>query len=384
MVKFFSPQVTKTANGKYQYSIRYRDPSFDGVRKKSLVIKNNSSYAKNHADLIVKQKIRASLGLSGQQPITFGNLSQKYFGTLEKRGNAYKTRLSYRSHLNKINEVFGKQMVSTITTIQINKFLDNLLYEKNLSNKTVHSYRALLNNVFSYAKQFGYIKTNPMVDVKINYKDESHKNNYRAENWYLTDDEMDKIIRDCNEMHRPDYRDFILWLYLTGMRIGEGGAILVDDIIQKDGIFFCKINGTLIKIVGQGYVKQPFTKTKSSMREIALPQQAVALYLDNKKGKNKKDYLFTNKRTGNPFSTGSINPVLKSICKRKNIDKPITAHIFRHTHVSKLSELGYPLDVISKRVGHENDKITREIYLHITNRKAKKYNEMISGLNFPK
>lgn len=384
MVKFFSPQVTKTSNGKYQYSIRYRDPSFDGVRKKSLVIKNNSSYAKNHADLIVKQKIRASLGLSGQQPITFGNLSQKYFGTLEKRGNAYKTRLSYRSHLNKINEVFGKQMVSTITTIQINKFLDNLLYEKNLSNKTVHSYRALLNNVFSYAKQFGYIKTNPMVDVKINYKDESHKNNYRAENWYLTDDEMDKIIRDCNEMHRPDYRDFILWLYLTGMRIGEGGAILVDDIIQKDGIFFCKINGTLIKIVGQGYVKQPFTKTKSSMREIALPQQAVALYLDNKKGKNKKDYLFTNKRTGNPFSTGSINPVLKSICKRKNIDKPITAHIFRHTHVSKLSELGYPLDVISKRVGHENDKITREIYLHITNRKAKKYNEMISGLNFPK
>lgn len=384
MVKFFSPQVTKTSNGKYQYSIRYRDPSFDGVRKKSLVIKNNSSYAKNHADLIVKQKIRASLGLSGQQPITFGNLSQKYFGTLEKRGNAYKTRLSYRSQLNKINEVFAKQMVSTITTIQINKFLDNLLYEKNLSNKTVHSYRALLNNVFSYAKQFGYIKTNPMVDVKINYKDESHKNNYRAENWYLTDDEMDKIIRDCNEMHRPDYRDFILWLYLTGMRIGEGGAIQVDNITQKDDMFFCQIDGTLIKIVGQGYVKQPFTKTKSSMREIALPQQAVDLYLDNKKGKNKKDYLFTNKRTGNPFSTGSINPVLKSICKRQNIDKPITAHIFRHTHVSKLSELGYPLDVISKRVGHENDKITRKIYLHITNRKAKKYNEMISGLNFPK
>lgn len=384
MVKFFSPQVTKTSNGKYQYSIRYRDPSFDGVRKKSLVIKNNSSYAKNHADLIVKQKIRASLGLSGQQPITFGNLSQKYFGTLEKRGNAYKTRLSYRSQLNKINEVFGKQMVSTITTIQINKFLDNLLYEKNLSNKTVHSYRALLNNVFSYAKQFGYIKTNPMVDVKINYKDESHKNNYRAENWYLTDDEMSKIVRDCNEMHRPDYRDFILWLYLTGMRIGEGGAIQVDNITQKDDMFFCQIDGTLIKIVGQGYVKQPFTKTKSSMREIALPQQAVDLYLDNKKGKNKKDYLFTNKRTGNPFSTGTINPVLKSICKRQNIDKPITAHIFRHTHVSKLSELGYPLDVISKRVGHENDKITREIYLHITNRKAKKYNEMISGLNFPK
>lgn len=383
MVKFFSPQVTKTSNGKYQYSIRYRDPSFDGVRKKSLVIKNNSSYARNHADLIVKQRIKASLGQVGQQPITFSNLSLKYFGTLEKRGNAYKTRATYRSQLNKINDTFGTQMVSTITTIQINKFLDSLLYKHDLSNKTVHGYRALLNNVFSYAKQFGYIKADPMLDVKINYKDESHKNNYRAENWYLTDDEMSKIILDCNEMHRPDYRDFILWLYLTGMRIGEGGAIQVDDVIQKDNIFFCKIDGTLIRIVGQGYVKQPFTKTKSSMREIALPQQAVDLYFSNKNGKNKKDYLFTNKRTGNPFTTGTLNPVLKSICKRQNIDKPITAHIFRHTHVSKLSELGYPLDVISKRVGHENDKITREIYLHITNQKAKKYNEMIRDFNFP-
>lgn len=40
--------------------------------------------------------------------------------------------------------------------------------------------------------------------------------------------------------------------------------------------------------------------------------------------------------------------------------------MFRHTHVSKLAETGVPLYVIQHRVGHENSKITEQVYLHIT------------------
>ena len=382
MVKYFTPQVTKMANGNYQYSIRYRDASFDGVRKKSVVIKKNTTYAKNNAEKIVKNKIMTSLGQLGQISITFGNLSQKYFGTLEKRGVAYKTITTYRAQLNQMNKVFKDKHIATITTVQINRYLDDILYKRNLTNKTAHSYQSLLNQIFSYAKQFGYIADNPMNDVKINYKDESQKRQFRTENWYLSDDEMGKIVEGCEEQQRPDYRDFILWLYLTGMRIGEGSAIQVQDIYQKDHTYYAKVNGTLIRKVGIGLVKQPYTKTKSSSRDVALPQQAVDLFLQNSKNKTNDSFLFVNKRTGNPFSPGTLNPVIQNICKNKGIDKHITSHIFRHTHVSKLSELGYPLDVISKRVGHENEEITRKIYLHITNKKADKFNELIKDFKF--
>ncbi|MCJ1968694.1 tyrosine-type recombinase/integrase [Lactococcus piscium] len=43
-------------------------------------------------------------------------------------------------------------------------------------------------------------------------------------------------------------------------------------------------------------------------------------------------------------------------------------HIVRHTHISKLAEIGVPLHIIQRRVGHASEKITREIYLHITNK----------------
>ena len=49
-------------------------------------------------------------------------------------------------------------------------------------------------------------------------------------------------------------------------------------------------------------------------------------------------------------------------------NRKISTHIFRHTHISKLAEIGVPLHVIQRRVGHASEKITREIYLHITNK----------------
>ncbi|QNQ82188.1 tyrosine-type recombinase/integrase [Lactobacillus sp. PV012] len=40
-------------------------------------------------------------------------------------------------------------------------------------------------------------------------------------------------------------------------------------------------------------------------------------------------------------------------------------HIFRYTHISKLAEKGYSLELISKRVGHHDSALTRRIYYHI-------------------
>lgn len=382
MVKYFTPQVTKMANGNFQFSIRYRDVAFEGVRKKSIVIKKNTAFARNNAEVIVKKKINDSLGKIGQSKITFSELSRKYLTSLEKRGVAFHTVRSYRSEVKQLNKKFGQQVISTINTVSINRYLDDLLYTEDLSNRTVSLYRTMLNQIFKYAKQFGYVENNPVAEVKVNFKDDSRKRQFRTENWYLSDSEFKKIIDGLEEKNRLDYRDLVLWLYLTGMRVGEGCAIQVKDVFKQDDIYFAKVHGTLIAKIGGGFEKQPFTKTKSSSRDVALPKQAIDIYFSNAKGKKPDDFLLTNKRSGNPFNTLSINLTLQNICKSKKIDKQITSHILRHTHVSKLSELGYPLDIISKRVGHENDDITRKIYLHITNKKAKKFNEMIKDFKF--
>ena len=55
-----------------------------------------------------------------------------------------------------------------------------------------------------------------------------------------------------------------------------------------------------------------------------------------------------------------------TLFERIKLNKHLTTHIFRHTHVSKLAELGVPLNVIKDRVGHESSDITERIYLHVT------------------
>lgn len=52
--------------------------------------------------------------------------------------------------------------------------------------------------------------------------------------------------------------------------------------------------------------------------------------------------------------------------------------MFRHTHVSKLAEMGIPLYVIQERVGHSNSKITEQVYLHVT---KKVQDNLIEKLN---
>lgn len=47
-------------------------------------------------------------------------------------------------------------------------------------------------------------------------------------------------------------------------------------------------------------------------------------------------------------------------------EKNLSSHIFRHTHISKLAEIGTPVYVIQDRVGHEDSKLTQQIYLHVT------------------
>ncbi len=40
--------------------------------------------------------------------------------------------------------------------------------------------------------------------------------------------------------------------------------------------------------------------------------------------------------------------------------------MFRHSHISLLTELGIPVKAIMSRVGHINEKTTIQIYTHVT------------------
>ena len=63
------------------------------------------------------------------------------------------------------------------------------------------------------------------------------------------------------------------------------------------------------------------------------------------------------------------------------LGREITPHALRHTHASLLLEQGISIDTISRRLGHENSDVTREIYLHVTKKLQEKDNQQIAKIS---
>ena len=122
--------------------------------------------------------------------------------------------------------------------------------------------------------------------------------------------------------------------------------------------------------------KDPYTeklKKVSVTMEKKTPQarnQAILLLQEkiNKKleDKNKNVSDITFKELGEPITSARVIIPLKNHGKKLGIDKNITTHMFRHSHISLLAELGIPLTAIMDRVGHSDSKTTLEIYSHVT------------------
>ena len=55
-------------------------------------------------------------------------------------------------------------------------------------------------------------------------------------------------------------------------------------------------------------------------------------------------------------------------------------HELSHTHASLMMENGMSEDSISRRLGHTDSKITKEIYLHATKKLKEKENNQIKSI----
>jgi integrase len=63
------------------------------------------------------------------------------------------------------------------------------------------------------------------------------------------------------------------------------------------------------------------------------------------------------------------------------LGRSLTPHCLRHTHVALLAENGMPLDMISRRLGHQDSRITREVYFHVTEKLKEKENRMLQKVS---
>ncbi|BDP90069.1 site-specific integrase [Enterococcus faecium] len=355
--------LEKINDKKFKYTERYTDPLTEKKRKVSVTLSSNSRQAWNQANLLLNEKIAEKIKRNEELPLTFGELKtkwdEKYKPTVKE--SSYRTTQVYLSLISKY--IKDDVLVKNVNSNLIQDMLDYYYFEKNLSYNYVIHLKTFTGMIFKFANRRYGLKYNPVNGVSLARKPKTNEEIKKEKDGYLSKEEVQMIASKQKSSHQQSRYSLITkFLFLTGLRYGELISLTESDY-----------DGNKITVSGTyDYELKIKTTTKNtgSYRTIELSSNAkLQRELNTRAG---YVYVISNigsfgeDKNGNPISIQAYNQSLRAVSKELNIDKKVSSHMLRHSHISLLTELGIPLKAIMDRVGHEDSKTTLKIYTHTT------------------
>ncbi|MEX6013344.1 tyrosine-type recombinase/integrase [Mammaliicoccus sciuri] len=394
----------------YRFYEKYKDPLTDKWKRVSVVMNKNGKQSQKEAQKRLNERIKEKLNdktPSTLKTLTFHQACDDWFENYRSiSGSKQSTIITKEYKVKHIKRNINSDILLKNMDVNIfNKLVKNALAD-NLSHKVVKDAVSIIRNIMKYTQKKYKLTDITYLDDIVIPKQAKTRDEIKAkrEN-YLEMSEIQLIVDKLNDMaslKRPGYikLSFIMTAYivefmsLNGMRIGECLAIQPDNIDFDKATL--EIDGTIHWIDesdGSGHGVKDTTKTEASYRTISLTTKSMDILrkamLENKKAKqwdsnyNDRGFIFTN-HYGNPMALSSVNRNIKKAIEgikdkdgKQIINKHVTTHTLRHSHISLLSQLGVSLKAIMQRVGHTDHKTTLQIYSHVTEQMDK---DMMSKL----
>lgn len=175
---------------------------------------------------------------------------------------------------------------------------------------------------------------------------------------YLLEHEIEELFsvaqQDTTEIGKRN-KTMLFLLYVAGLRITELISLTCSRIYFDAGH---------LEIIGKG----------GKGRIVPLPQNMVTMikqYLETyhktfTQTHGMSDYLFPTLYAGSikPISRQAFWAILKELCKKTSIKKPVSPHTLRHSLATHLLKKGAHLRSLQMLLGHENIS-TVQIYTHV-------------------
>lgn len=226
-----------------------------------------------------------------------------------------------------------------IDTRDIRLWLFGYQQKHNISNRTLDSYRVIINGFFVWAKSEGYISDNPCSQIKaIKYVKKPRK--------AMNQIELEYIRGACNTLRD---KAIVEVLYSTGCRVSELSNIKLSDINWTS----CEV-----QLFGKG------GKYRTSYLN-AKAVYSVQRYLEQRDDNN--EYLFVSERKPhNRIGKSGIERIVKIISDsvRDKTGMNVTPHIFRHTCATVSLSNGADVTQIQRLLGHV-DVSTTMVYAEV-------------------
>ena len=257
---------------------------------------------------------------------------------------------------------FGDMRIKDITRRDIETARQKLL-ESGKTPENLNICFAHLNHVFESAVMDDTIQKNPCKALKRLKRESApiSENKHRA----LSEEESVKFLK-VSEDRNSFYHNTFKIMLLTGMRIGEVGALYLTDIDSD----FIHVRRTITRDEIGGYEIGEDTKTYSGKRDIPLTPTLKKVLKDQRELNN---MFFGLGWTGTLFKSSegmilreyTVNREINRVCKEAEIEK-FTCHGFRVTFATRFIEQR-PQDfkILSEIMGHKDISITLNLYTRV-------------------
>lgn len=377
-VKKIMPKITKNSRGTWGFVVDLGTDPATGKRRQA---RRSGFRTKKEAEEELRRlQNEADKGVVVKKQdgnITFEEFSQDWLEWYAATaGVKESTVTNRRRYLRQACQFIGGMKIKEFGKSSYNQFL--IALHERYAKSTTNSISQTVSMILNYAVECSLLITNPAqsaIKPKTAAKLEDVPEN--IEEKYLSRAEVDRLLSAAKECGDFQYYALIHLLLFSGIRIGEALALEFKHI-DAAGIKIRQTFSTGASASVEKYTLET-PKTSRSIRDIELDTYTLeivqAQMLDQKKKRLKAgatwdsqhNFIFTAyTKPGLPLSYVTAAYKFKRLLTIAEIGKKATLHTLRHTHASLLAESGASLEQIQARLGHSNDKITREIYLHIT------------------
>ena len=252
---------------------------------------------------------------------------------------------------------------------------------ENRSTRTVNDTMDLIKHILKDAVNERMIDYSPIVLLKPLKRTEPQARDtiHRA----LDQREQDAFF-GSEEVKNSYYYDVFRLAILSGMRVGEIGALKNSDIYGG----FIHVERTVTRTEDGGYRIGDNAKTEAGRRKIPLTDDIKEVLKHQKKInhmlddgiESTDDLIFKSPRTRKIIISYPVNKEIKRLCKIIGIE-PFTIHGLRDTFCTRAIESGIDPKTLQELMGHRDISVTMNIYAHVMDEtKVKAMNQIVIAI----
>jgi len=317
--------------------------TFDGKR---YFVKGRTQKEADQKAALKKAGLEA--GVVAASAMTVSRWWDEYLEVYKPRTSARTLELYEGIYAAAIAPYIGRRPLKSVRSADLQRIMNNLsTYSESYAKKA----RFLLVGLFKAAVENDLIPKSPAAGLRL--PETADPQERRA----LTMPERTLFLNASEACGMPGL--FFRFIYFCGLRPSEVCRVRFEDIDREARVLH--VRGT---------------KTKAATRDVPVP-----LSLEIPEGSG---LVFLTKNGRSPSKTAQRNywrTVTRAMSKISGqpVAKDLTPYCLRHDYCTRLQEVGVPIDVARRLMGHSSVEITSKIYTHASEAALEAARKLIDG-----